>query len=128
MNLFDKHPWTSPDVFVAPNATVVGSVDINTKSAVMYGAVIRGDLGKVDIGGYTTIQDRALIHTSAAHGGPEGSTGTGVKIGDYVIVGTKNRSGPHAQHTFALRLRGRCFCCCPISTRRTVQYTLLCVA
>jgi hypothetical protein len=35
MNLFDKHPWSSPDVFVAPNATVVGTVDINTKSAVM---------------------------------------------------------------------------------------------
>lgn len=43
-NFFDKHPWTSPDVYVAPNATVIGAVDINLKSAVGYGAVVRGAL------------------------------------------------------------------------------------
>ncbi len=42
MNLLEKFPWVSPDAFVAPNATVVGEVDINTKSSVMYGAVVRG--------------------------------------------------------------------------------------
>jgi len=83
MNLFNKHPWASPDVFVAPNATVVGSVDINTKSSVMYGAVVRGDQGKVDIGAYTTIQERAVVHTSSYHG----EDGAGVRIGDYVIIG-----------------------------------------
>ena len=87
-NLFDKHPWTSPDVFVAPNATVIGAVDINTKSAVMYGAVVRGDKGKVDIGAFTTISDRAVVHTSSHHG-----VDAAVKIGDYVIVGTSGRRG-----------------------------------
>ena len=41
-NLFELHPWTSPDAFVAPNATVIGDVSINLRSSVMYGAVVRG--------------------------------------------------------------------------------------
>ena len=72
MNLYEKHPWTSPDVFVAPNATVVGSVDINSKSSVLYGAVVRGDQGKVDIGAYTTVKERAVIHTTSNHGADTG--------------------------------------------------------
>ena len=83
MNLFDRRPWASPDVFVAPNATVVGSVSIDVSSAVLYGAVVRGDQGKVEIGAYTTINDRAVVYTSDHHG--EDSE---VKIGDYVVVGT----------------------------------------
>lgn len=41
-NLDEKFPWTAPDVFVAPNATVIGEVDINVRSSVMFGAVVRG--------------------------------------------------------------------------------------
>ena len=43
MNLYDKHPVVSPDAFVAPNATVVGRVDVNKCSSVWYGAVVRGE-------------------------------------------------------------------------------------
>ena len=84
MNLFDKHPWTSPDVFVAPSASVIGAVDINLKSSVMYGAVVRGDLSPVDIGAYTSIGDRAVVHTAET---VEGSPEAKVVIGDYVQVG-----------------------------------------
>jgi carbonic anhydrase/acetyltransferase-like protein (isoleucine patch superfamily) len=105
MNLFEKHPWTSPDVFVAPNATVVGDVDINLKSSVMYGAVVRGmvcfrsllyqnvclpcdlragDFSKVNIGAYTTIGDRTVVYTSPQ---VEGAAPTFVDIGDYVTIG-----------------------------------------
>jgi gamma-carbonic anhydrase len=106
MNLFEKHPWTSPDVFVAPNATVVGDVDINLKSNVMYGAVVRGmrcrvgvdvlcvtasmasrrigDFSKVNIGAYTTIGDRTVVYTSPQL---EGAAPTFVDIGDYVTIG-----------------------------------------
>jgi carbonic anhydrase/acetyltransferase-like protein (isoleucine patch superfamily) len=83
VNLLDQHPWTGEGVFVAPCATLVGSVSVNAKSAVMYGAVVRGDQGAVDIGAYTTVQDRAVIKSSTHHGEQ-----VGVTVGDFVVVGT----------------------------------------
>ena len=71
-------------VFVAPNATVVGKVDINQSSSVWYGAVVRGDLNDVDIGAFTAIQDRAVVHTTKS---VEGHVSAGTTIGNYVIVG-----------------------------------------
>lgn len=82
LNLFKQHPWTGEDVFVAPCATLVGSVSVHAKSAVMYGAVVRGDQGTVDIGAYTTVQDRAVIKGSTHHGEE-----VGVSVGDFVVVG-----------------------------------------
>lgn len=84
MNLYNKHPWTSPDVFVAPNASVIGHVDINVKSSVWYGAVVRGDMAPVDIGAYTSVGDRAVITTSKS---VEGKTDAATRIGDYVEIG-----------------------------------------
>lgn len=43
MNLYDKHPVISADAFIAPNATVIGRVDVNKASSVWYGAVVRGE-------------------------------------------------------------------------------------
>ena len=43
MNLFDQRPKLSCGVFVAPNASVIGSVEIKDLSSVWYGAVIRAD-------------------------------------------------------------------------------------
>jgi carbonic anhydrase/acetyltransferase-like protein (isoleucine patch superfamily) len=79
-----RHPWLDTSVFVAPNATVVGQVDINQHSSVWYGAVVRGDLNAVDIGGYTAIQDRAVVHTTKS---VEGHVAAATTIGNYVVVG-----------------------------------------
>lgn len=84
MNLYDQHPIVSPDVFVAPNASVVGRVSIGSKSSVWYGAVIRGDLNTVTIGRNTAIQDRAVIHTAKS---VEGHVEAVTHIGTNVIVG-----------------------------------------
>lgn len=50
--------------FIAPDATVIGDVQIGDFSAVYYSSVIRGDVNKIRIGQYTTIQDRAMIHVA----------------------------------------------------------------
>lgn len=42
MNLFDRQPALGRDVFVAPNAVVVGDVKIGNQSSVFYGSVLRG--------------------------------------------------------------------------------------
>jgi len=42
MRIVDKRPLIGNDVFVAPNASVIGDVTISDNSSVWYGTVIRG--------------------------------------------------------------------------------------
>lgn len=42
MNLYDKRPVIAHDVWVAPNATIVGDVEICNDASVWYNVVIRG--------------------------------------------------------------------------------------
>lgn len=60
----DKKPVISNNVFVAPNASVIGKVVVGTNSSIWYGAIVRGDVASVTIGESTNIQDRACIHLS----------------------------------------------------------------
>lgn len=40
---------------MAPSASVIGDVDVGEKSAVWYGAVLRGDINSIKIGDFTSI-------------------------------------------------------------------------
>lgn len=42
MSIFDKEPRINKDVFVAPNASVIGDVEIGHGSSIWYGSVLRG--------------------------------------------------------------------------------------
>lgn len=64
--------------FIAPNATVIGHVEIGHSSSVWFGTVIRGDSDKIIIGSNTNIQDLSVVHTDA---------GIQCEIGDRVTVG-----------------------------------------
>ena len=66
MPLLGAVPWFQSDTYVAPNATVIGDVDIYDKVAIFFGAVLRGDLNKIRIGGYSVVLDRAVIHAATA--------------------------------------------------------------
>ncbi len=48
--------------FIAPNATVIGEVELGAQSSVWFGAVIRGDADKISVGDRTNIQDNAVLH------------------------------------------------------------------
>lgn len=58
--------WKSPEfsqaAFVAANATIFGSVTIAARASVWYGAVVRGDVERIEIGECTNIQDGAILH------------------------------------------------------------------
>ena len=85
MNLFEKTPWVSNNAFVAPNAAVIGDVEVGDQTSVWYGAVVRGDANAVTIGSVTNIQDKTVIQTQPgtdANGFPAGAS-----IGDYCSVG-----------------------------------------
>lgn len=61
MNLESLKPILGANVFVAPNATVIGDVKIADNTSVWYGSVIRGDESKIEIGSNTNIQDGCTV-------------------------------------------------------------------
>ncbi len=58
--------WLPVDVsqaaFIAANAVVMGRVSIELGVSIWYGAVVRGDVERIDIGAGTNIQDGAILH------------------------------------------------------------------
>lgn len=50
------------DYFVAPTASVIGSVELGHEASVWFGAVLRGDNDFIRIGDNTNIQDGSVLH------------------------------------------------------------------
>jgi carbonic anhydrase/acetyltransferase-like protein (isoleucine patch superfamily) len=76
----DHSPTIHPEAFISPQATIVGNVEIEAKSCVWPGAVIRGDQASVRIGQTTCIQDSVVIHAHHEE--------NPVIIGNKTVIGT----------------------------------------
>ncbi len=63
-----KTPRTGDAVFIAPNATVIGDVTLEALTSVWYGAVLRGDINRILVGEGCNIQDGAVVHLADDHG------------------------------------------------------------
>ena len=78
-------------VYIAPNATVVGDVVLGKDVNIWYGAVLRGDHGTITVGEGTNIQDNAVVHDETTLGRfcTVGHTAIvhGCKIGDDCLIG-----------------------------------------
>jgi carbonic anhydrase/acetyltransferase-like protein (isoleucine patch superfamily) len=72
-------PKIPDSVFVAPNATVIGDVEIGEESSIWFNAVVRGDVNPIRIGARTNIQDSAILHVTLQK--------TILSIGSNVTVG-----------------------------------------
>jgi carbonic anhydrase/acetyltransferase-like protein (isoleucine patch superfamily) len=92
----DVWPRFGRDVFLAPNATVTGDVELGDEVSVWFGAVIRGDSGSARIGPRTNIQDLACVHMSrglsSAEIGADVTVGHGAilhgcQVGDRCLIG-----------------------------------------
>jgi carbonic anhydrase/acetyltransferase-like protein (isoleucine patch superfamily) len=59
-----NHPSWGSNCFIAPNATIVGTVQMGNNCSVWFNAVIRGDVNQITIGNDTNIQDGAVIHAT----------------------------------------------------------------
>ncbi len=57
-----KSPKIKDSCWLAPNATVVGDVQMGEDCTVWFNAVIRGDVNSVQLGNKVNIQDGAVIH------------------------------------------------------------------
>ena len=80
----DFHPeLIDDDVFIALGATIRGQVKIAAGGSVWFGAVIRGDTERVDIGARSNVQDLAVLHADPGH---PCQIGTDVTIGHAAVV------------------------------------------
>jgi carbonic anhydrase/acetyltransferase-like protein (isoleucine patch superfamily) len=61
----DRRPQIDDEVWIADNATVIGSVHLQRHASVFFGAVLRGDNDLMEIGEASNIQDNAVLHTDA---------------------------------------------------------------
>jgi carbonic anhydrase/acetyltransferase-like protein (isoleucine patch superfamily) len=59
-----KRPQIHPSAYIAPNATIIGDVVIGAEATVWFGAVIRGDHGRITIGPRTSVQDNVVVHVN----------------------------------------------------------------
>jgi len=84
MNLFDQRPNLGAAVFVAPNASVIGSVEVKECSSIWYGAILRGDQSSIYVGAYSSIGDRTVVQSSAVN--PTGFSPRSY-VGDFVSIG-----------------------------------------
>lgn len=85
------------DVFIAPNAYVVGDVVLGDNVSVWYGATIRADFDNITIGNNTNVQEGVIMHVD--HGEPisigenntigHGAVIHGCTIGDFNLIGIK---------------------------------------
>jgi len=73
-----KTPKIAQSCYIAPNATIIGDVEIGENSSVWFGCVIRCEENRIVIGKNTNIQDLTTIHTDHC---------CSVIIGDNVTIG-----------------------------------------
>jgi carbonic anhydrase/acetyltransferase-like protein (isoleucine patch superfamily) len=95
----EENFWAPPDLslaaFIAPGATVMGQVELQEGASVWYGAVLRADVERIQVGPYTNIQDGAVLH---------GDPGQPTILEAHVTVG--HRAVIHSAHIEAGSLIG----------------------
>jgi carbonic anhydrase/acetyltransferase-like protein (isoleucine patch superfamily) len=81
--LGDKRVVRHGETFVAPNATLIGSVVMHPRSSVWFNVVVRGDNDPIVIGEETNVQDGSVLHTDA---GVPLTLGRGVTVGHKAML------------------------------------------
>jgi len=75
----EKTPIIGENCYLAPNATIVGDVEMGNDCSVWFNAVIRGDVNSIKIGDKVNIQDGAVLHCTFEK--------TKLNIGNNVSIG-----------------------------------------
>lgn len=111
-----RTPRLGKGVYVARTAVVVGDVTLGDHSSVWYGAVLRGDINRIEIGHHTNVQDNAVLHLADEHPclvgnwvtighsanvhactiGDECLIGMGATVLDGAVIGEQCLIGAHA--------------------------------
>ncbi|ARQ68903.1 gamma carbonic anhydrase family protein [Streptomyces marincola] len=78
-----NRPDLDPGAWIAPNATVIGGVRVGPEAGIWYGAVLRGDTERIEVGPGSNVQDGCVLH---ADPGFPAVVGAGVSIGHRAVV------------------------------------------
>lgn len=100
-------PRLGARVYVDPDATVIGNVELGDDVSIWPGAVLRGDVEKIRIGARSNVQDGAVLHVT--HDGPYSPGGFPCIVGADVTIG-------HAAVVHACTIED----CCLIGMHATV--------
>ena len=57
-------PQIDPSAFIAPNATLIGEVEIGANCGIWYGCILRGDGPGIRIGENSNLQDGTVVHVA----------------------------------------------------------------
>ncbi|MDB5078628.1 MAG: Carbonic anhydrase/acetyltransferase isoleucine patch superfamily [Chloroflexi bacterium] len=91
-----KTPRIGRNVFIAPNATLIGDVIIEEGASIWFGVVLRADQNQIIIGAGANIQDNSVLHTNEEDGptvvGPDVTVGhsvtmEGCRVGQGAVIG-----------------------------------------
>ncbi|MGH3302246.1 MAG: gamma carbonic anhydrase family protein [Streptosporangiaceae bacterium] len=78
-----RTPAVSPTAWIAPTATLVGDVTVEDEASVWYGAVLRGDFGRIVVRRGANVQDGSILHGGTD---PVTEVGPGATIGHLCVV------------------------------------------
>jgi carbonic anhydrase/acetyltransferase-like protein (isoleucine patch superfamily) len=92
-----KRPTVDPTAWIAPSADVIGDVQIGPQCYVGWGAVLRGDHGRIVIEAGSAVEEGVIIHTSpdfVSRIGPQATIGHGAMLHNatieaYAVVGIR---------------------------------------
>jgi carbonic anhydrase/acetyltransferase-like protein (isoleucine patch superfamily) len=76
--LGDLESTIADDAYIHPDAVIIGSVTVGSRSSVWPSAVLRGDEGDIRVGDRTSVQDGSVLHTT-----PDVPT----LVGDRCVIG-----------------------------------------
>lgn len=72
-------PTIHPNTFIAPDAWIIGDVEIAEDVSIFFNVVIRGDIQPIRIGRGSNVQEHSLLHTSRGR--------SPTIVGEQVVVG-----------------------------------------
>lgn len=71
-------PQIGTSVYIARGSSVIGDVRLGDFSSVWYGAVLRGDIQRIEVGAYSNVQDNAVLHVADEYP---------CRVGNWVTIG-----------------------------------------
>jgi gamma-carbonic anhydrase len=77
-------PRIAADAFIAPNAVIIGDVEIGPQASIWFNCVLRADINAIRVGARSNLQDGTIVHCDGAY---HGKAGFPTIIGDDVLVG-----------------------------------------
>ncbi|TFF89413.1 MAG: gamma carbonic anhydrase family protein [Promethearchaeota archaeon] len=86
-------PKINSPAFVAPDATLIGNIEVGKDSVILFGAIIRAENGSIVIGERSIVEDNVIIHGNNIDIGKNviiqhNSCIHNCKIEDNVVIGT----------------------------------------